>query len=104
MPQWPVDEIRKSTPKAVVGLAYCRLAATTTNPSWKMRYQYSAGTALNQALRVASRVRLEYEREIYDEFVAAATLLQRSLAKLNAEANSPTESRETQDTPYNPLS
>jgi len=106
MPEWSVQEIRKRAINAIacaravtirsvwvelqVGLAYCRLTAITTNASWKMRYQYSARTALRQALRVAARVRLESDGLIYDEFVAAATLLQCALAKLDAEANSPT--------------
>jgi len=71
-----------------VGLAYCQLATTATIPSWKTRYRYSARTALSQALRLAAHIGLESEGEIYDEFVAAATLLQCALAKLDAERNS----------------
>ena len=53
MLEWPVEEIRQRAVKAVtygraaairsvfvelqVGLAYCKLATTTTNPSWRMR-------------------------------------------------------------------
>ena len=110
MPEWSVEEIRQRSAKAVaygraatiqsvfvklqVGLAYCKLATTTTNPSWKMHYQDSARAALSQALRVATRVRLESEGLIHDEFAAAARLLQQALAKLDGEANSPTRKRQ----------
>src|SRR5215472_5330857 len=102
MPQWPVEEIRQRTLKAVaygraatirsvfvelqVGLAYCRLATITTIPGSKMRYRDSARAALSQALRAAARVRLESKGHIHDEFVAAASLLQQALAKLDAES------------------
>src|SRR5215472_6197602 len=106
----PHGEIRQRTLKAValgraatvksvfvelqVGLTYCQLAATTTSPSLKMRYQDSARAALNQALRVAARVRLESKGQTHDEFVAAATLLQHALAKLDTVANPPTPKKQ----------
>ena|SRR5215472_5288154 len=106
MPEWSVAEIRQRSAKAVaygraatiqsvfvklqVGLAYCKLATTTTNPSWKMHYQDSAQDSLSEALRIAANVHLESEVLIHDGFVAAATLLQSALAKLDAEANPPT--------------
>jgi|SRR5215472_5942382 len=106
MPQWPIEEIHQRAFRAVarghaatihsvfvelqVGLAYCQLATTTTSPSWKIRYRDSARVALNQALRVAARAGLESDALVQDEFVAAATLLQRVLAKLDTVANPPT--------------
>jgi len=44
----------------------------------------------HEALSFAAHVCLESDGLGYDEFVAAATLLQRALAKLDAEANPPT--------------
>jgi|SRR5215472_11674482 len=78
-----------------VGLAYCKLAAFTSDARWKTRYQERGQASLSEALNFAALTQLESEAKIHNDFVAAATLLQRALAELDARTIHRPEKRQT---------
>jgi len=86
--------------KIQIGLAYCDVAACTTDASRKTDYYDRARVSLSEALSLAAHVHLESDVLVRDEFVAAAALLSQALAKLDAEANSLTRKRQKREASF----